>query len=139
MGISINGVDFKHKNIYYDPWFSSYTYIDWSVNRVNFWGKYIFVRKSLSPFLKLGIDSYFIEERLNYVYQEASQQRKSRKEGFSIIPGGGFEYLTKKLLIFIEVAYNIIPTNRWNGDVVHEKGSQFFDFLFGAGFNVLNF
>jgi hypothetical protein len=135
IGSSIHKIDFKHKNIWYDPWSSAWTYTDWTFIRANLYGKYIFIRKNFTPYLKLGFGIYFIEDKRTFI---GKSQLKSHNDGLSSVPGAGFEYLTEKLRFFVETNYNIITTKHLGGDRLHKQGSQFFDFLIGVGFCLID-
>jgi hypothetical protein len=139
IGSSVQTVDFKHSICRRDTWDSSWiyhdwTYTDWSFVRGNLYGKYIFKRTKDSPFLKLGIGAYVMEDIHTFI---GSSQVKTRNNGLSLVPGAGIQYLTKKVLFFIEVDYNMVITRHMGGSRMHKQRSQFFDLLFGVGFQIL--
>ena len=138
VGTSISKVDLKHKKIFYDAWSFSYTYTDWGITRLSFWGKYFFIKKSFSPFLKFGLGVYFMEHRTTSIYKEELHYR-GQEDALSIVPGAGFEYRKKRFRFFLEADYNIVPTEASHGDVRRIRGTQFFDFRSGVGLSILRF
>lgn len=131
VGTSVNRVDFKHKDIWYDSWNFSWRYTDWTFLRGYFWGKYILKAKGFSPFLKSGIGIYLIKDKNTII---GKSQGENQYHGFSLIPGIGFEYSVKNILFFIEADYNIITTKHLGGDRLIKQNSQFVDLFLGMGF-----
>lgn len=136
IGIVVHRVEFRHQDVWYDSWHRSWRYTDWTFIRGNWYGKYILRKKGVSPFFKVGIGVYSMENRRTLV---GSSQVKSQNNGVSLVPGAGLEYLTKKVLFFIETDYNIVLRKSMGGCQWTNREAQFFEFFFGVGFFVLNF
>jgi len=134
IGAYINKADFKHKNTWYDSWNLSWTYRDWTFIRANLWGKYIFFRKNFTPFLKLGIGSYFIENKITFIGESELKRKDSR---LSLVPGVGFEYKIKRFIFYLETDYNIMMTKTVGGDRLYINRKEFLNILLGVGFCLL--
>jgi len=135
-GASAQKINFGHKDVLYDPWNRAWRYADWSFFAINLYGRYSLMRKSLSPYAKLGIALYSIESKNISMEKPDDKNRnefKNRENTISIIPALGFRYSTKGFFLFAEANYNITPTTHFGGERVTYQTSQFLNFLLGVG------
>lgn len=130
IGIVVHAVEFEHLRPSFNQWSGQLGYNDWSFVRGNWYGKYRLRRKGVSPFLKAGVGVYSMKNRCTLV---GASRTETQTTGWSIVPGLGLEYCTKRILFFTEANFNVV--NRSTGGCTgSHQAAPFFDLLLGAGF-----
>ncbi len=135
MGIVVHGTEFEHQRVVYNSWLRSWRSIDWTFVRGNWYGKYLIRKKGISPFFKTGIGIYSLKGKNTFA---GRNQTISETTGYSIVPGVGVEYSTKRALLFAEIDYNFVLRESTGGCVISTEVSQFFDLFLGVAFFLSN-
>ena len=135
-GIVIHRAEFEHQRVYYSSRLRSWGGIDWTFIRGNWYGKYFFRKRGISPFFKTGLGIYRLEGKSTYA---GWNRRTSQTTAYSIVPGTGLEYARQRVSVFLEIDYNFVFRESTGGCVPSIEIRQFFDLFLGVGFFLADF
>jgi len=134
LGFDLHWAQFDHQKVYYSSWHRSWTYVDWGFIRGNLYAKYFAKARGFSPFVKFGLGLYSMENKRTYL---GTSSTKGQMTGYSLVPGIGLRYSTKRFSIFAEVDHNFVFRRATGGCTSTHELSQFFDLYAGLGFFLL--
>ena len=133
-GASAQKTNFNHKEFWYDSWNHVWRATDWTFIAIDLYGKYSFMKKNLSPYVKLGVAFYSIESK--NIFKGQNNGFTNRNSMISLIPALGCRYSIQRFFLFVETNYNITSTKHFGGDQMTYQASQFVNFHLGVGLSL---
>jgi hypothetical protein len=131
LGFDFHHARFDHKLYSINSMVLTSRYVDWIFTRGNCYFKYLVGKGQFLGFFKGGVGLYTLERKSIYL---AGVQTDIKKSGYSLVPGVGLEYSTKKYKIFIEADYNAFMVEEIRGCIKSDETIQFFDLFVGLGY-----
>jgi hypothetical protein len=130
-GFEFHHARFDHKLYSISSLVQTSRYVDWIFSRGNGYVKCLIGKGQFLGFIKGGLGLYTLEKKSIYL---AGIQTDKKTTGYSLVPGVGLEYSTKRYKIFIEADYNAFMVEEIRGCIKSDETIQFFDLFVGLGY-----